>query len=99
MEDSDIISLEYQETGHNYRYFLNWRYALLAGHVTALSAHAFAFSWLLEHSGEELLWLVFLSGLGMTFVLWGLEYRNRNLYRTCIKPERDWAAHARGRSI
>jgi len=87
MEKSDggLLTIKdiYFENGVNYRYFLNWRHALLAGYLVILFVLARAYAWLIENNQPNLVWIVFGSSLFVTICLWGIEYRIRDLYRAC----------------
>ena len=73
----------YKEIGTNYRFFLNWRHGLLAGYLAVLAALSLGFSWIYT-SAHYLLWIIFAIGIIISFLFWALEYRNRDLYRTCM---------------
>jgi hypothetical protein len=73
----------YFETGTTYRYFLNWRHALLAGYLVALYGLASGYIWVIENGRLNLSWVVFLSGLILSACFWGLERRIRDLYQSC----------------
>jgi hypothetical protein len=73
----------YTEVGVNYRYFLNWRHALLAGYLAVMYVMMTAYTWLVENSLSNLTWVVFLGGILVTACFWGIEYRIRDLYRSC----------------
>ena len=84
-------NVTYEEIGRVHRYFLNWRNALFAGHITVIYAHVIGYSWLIDHENTwmyELLLL--LSGLFMTLIFWGLELRTRELYRACLEAGKSW---------
>jgi hypothetical protein len=76
----------YNEVGINYRYFLSWRHKLLAGYLASVAGLAIGFSWVFTHSGvKPYSWAVFILGLFISLVFWGLDYRNRDLYHACQK--------------
>lgn len=84
-------NVTYEEIGRVHRYFLNWRNALFAGHITVIYAHAVGYSWLLDHENTRLYELLLLaSGFFMTLIFWGLEYRIRGLYRACLQAGKSW---------
>lgn len=73
----------YSETGVTYRYFLNWRHALLAGYLVALYGLANGYGWIVEKNLLNLSWVIFLSGFLLSACFWGLERRIRDLYQSC----------------
>ena len=81
--DPTTLGAIYGEVGKNYRFFLNWRYVLIAGHLVSLWVLAQAYSWLHEHQ-IFLTWIVFPLGLLFTCFFWALEFRNRDLYQACM---------------
>lgn len=77
---------KYAEVGVNYRYFLNWRHALLAGYLIALYSFAQAFFHDIDHG---IVRIIYLGVILVTALIWCLEYRVRSLYRACIKAGKD----------
>jgi hypothetical protein len=81
----------YEEIGRVHRYFLNWRNALFAGHITVIYAHVIGYSWLINQQDTSILQILLLSsGFFMTMIFWGLEFRNRGLYRACLYAGKAW---------
>jgi len=74
----------YIENGRNYRFFLNWRHALFAGYLGILFLLGKAYSWIVENQ-YQMLWVIYLFGLIITLCIWGLDRRNRELYRSCLR--------------
>lgn len=73
----------YSETGITYRYFLNWRHALLAGYLVAIYGLASGYIWIIKNNQINFSWVVFLSGLLLSACFWGLKRRIRDLYQSC----------------
>lgn len=73
----------YTEVGLTYRYFLNWRHALLAGYLAVIYVITTTYTWLAENNLSNLTWIIFMGGILVTLCFWGIEYRIRDLYRSC----------------
>ena len=73
----------YAETGNNYRFFLAWRHALMAGYLAVLAAVAVALWAVVENRPGIIPW-IFVVAIVVTGVFWALEARNRDLYRACL---------------
>jgi hypothetical protein len=74
----------YSDISNNYRFFLNWRHALLGGYIAALFAIFSAISWMMENNHQDQLWIIYLFGIIVSLFFWGFEYRVRDLYKVCI---------------
>ena len=69
---------KYDEVGHNYRYFLGWRHACVAGDLVVLyGVTNLYFSARKEAPG--LAWLVPLAASVIAFLFWWIDKRNREL--------------------
>lgn len=79
----------YVEIGVNYRYFLNWRHALLAGYLVVLYGLARGYGWLTVNHQSNFGWVVFASGILISLCFWGLERRVRDLYQSCTNAGRE----------
>lgn len=91
MNDDARARVVYEEIGRVHRYFLNWRYGLLAGHITIIGTHAVAYAWLASHaSGGIYKGVVFVSAILVTLLFWGFETRTRDLYRACLDIGEAW---------
>ena len=73
----------YKEVGTNYRFFLGWRHALVAGYVIVLGA---AFSLLLSafKDAKEIVWVIPLCVFPIGIIFWAIERRTRDLYHSAI---------------
>lgn len=69
---------KYEEVGHNYRYFLGWRHACVAGDLVLLYgvASLYLAAW---KEARGLAWLVPLAGSPIAFLFWWIDRRNRDL--------------------
>lgn len=84
-------TVTYEEIGRAHRYFLNWRNALFAGHITVIYAHVIGYSWLIHQKDTRTYQLILLiSAFLMTLIFWGLEIRTRSLYRACLDAGEAW---------
>jgi len=84
-------NVTYEEIGRAHRYFLSWRNALFAGHITVTYAHVIGYSWLINQKDTRMYQLLLLiSGFLMTLIFWGLEFRTRALYRACLDAGKAW---------
>ena len=84
-------NVTYEEIGRVHRYFLNWRNALFAGHITVIYAHVIGYSWLIDHENTWMYELLLLfSAFIMTLIFYGLELRTRDLYRGCLEAGKAW---------
>ncbi|MCK4341515.1 MAG: hypothetical protein KAY37_07330 [Phycisphaerae bacterium] len=77
----------YETAVKMHQYFLNWRHRLFAGYLVILAAFGVAYSWASDPSRNDqfililpALWLI---PLLTAIVFWGLDIRNRDLYRAC----------------
>jgi hypothetical protein len=75
----------YEEIGRNYRFFLNWRYALIAGHLISLGFFAKILFQLWEQDQFVFLFLAFAVLFFLTKFFYELENRNRDLYHYCTE--------------
>jgi hypothetical protein len=82
----------YEEAGRAHRYFLSWRERLLAGYFALLSGLFIAY-WKLSQANSKLEWMPFATGFLLTLIIWGLEWRNRDLYRACQQSAKECEAH------
>lgn len=73
----------YKELGLNYRFFLGWRHALLAGHVVILGAILLQTYNALE-SIPKISGFIPLFGIGSSIIILKLEDRIQDLYRAAI---------------
>lgn len=72
--------LVYEETGRNYRYFLDWRNKIVAGYIATLGALALGYSGAKSiHQQIAILG----SAILLSFVFWVFDYRNRDVYWIC----------------
>ncbi len=74
----------YTSIGENYRFFLNWRHALLAGYFASLFALFNAYTWMIENDTAKQVVILYVCGILISIFFWGFEYRIRDLYRACI---------------
>ena len=70
----------YEEIGRNFRGFLDWRYKILAGYITAMAALSIGFA---NAENERYKAAIIAAGLLMSLVYWILDFRNGELYATC----------------
>ena len=82
----------YEEIGKNYRYFLNWRHGLFAGYLAVVAALGAGF-FRIYSNHPRLVWPLFLAGVIVTLVFWGLEYRNRDVYHACQRSGAECEKH------
>jgi len=85
-DKSDLTSKDaYEEIGRSYRFFLNWRYALIAGYFVSLGAigKVLLESW--DQQPFVLPFLLFVILFGVTEFFYQLEIRNRDLYHYCTQ--------------
>lgn len=75
----------YEEIGRNYRFFLNWRYALIAGYLVSLGAIANVLLELWSRPPSIIPALLSVVSLGITEFFFQLEVRNRDLYHYCTQ--------------
>lgn len=75
----------YEEIGRNYRFFLNWRYALIAGYLVSLGAIAKVLLELWNKQPYIIPALLVVILLGITEFFYQLEVRNRDLYHYCTQ--------------
>jgi hypothetical protein len=73
----------YEEVGTNYRFFLKWRHAALAGNLLVLGA---VFSGCISalKDAKEILWLIPLCASPVGILLWIIDVRTRDLYHATI---------------
>jgi len=87
-KDETNLSLKdaYEEIGRSYRFFLNWRNALVAGYLVSLGAIGKTFLEL-WNKGSQLIFLALLCLflLVISIFFYQLEVRNRDLYHFCTR--------------
>lgn len=88
-DKSNLTSKDaYEEIGRNYRFFLNWRYALIAGYFVSLGTIGKVLLGLWNKQ-PYILPIILLSILfGVTEFFYQLEIRNRDLYHYCTQQGR-----------
>lgn len=72
---------EYQEVGQNYRFFLAWRHAALAGGLVILWGTCFLLTSAYE-KGLAIAWLIPVLASLVAFCLWIADRRTRQIYRS-----------------
>lgn len=78
----------YEEAGNNYRFFLRWRHAAVAGNMVVLGA-ILSFSISAFKDAKELMWIIPLLGSPVGLLLWIIDVRNRNLYHTANRAGKE----------
>ena len=73
----------YEELGANYRFFLRWRHAALAGTVIAFGA-ILSFTFSLYTDVPEIAWCIPAAGSPLGILMWIIDVRNRSLYHAAI---------------
>lgn len=97
VEQNLAIEKLYEQIGANYRFFLNWRHASLAGYllvlwgVVSLSISAY-------EGAREVAWLVPLGGFPFGVLFCMLDHRTKAVFQDAIKAGREIEAEA-GREI
>ena len=76
------IKAVYTEANASFRYHSTWRHRMFAGYLALLFALSVIFSWLYDRE-PSLLWLIPLIGFIFALMMWGLEYRNREIVKAC----------------
>jgi len=69
---------KYEEVGHNYRYFLGWRHACVAGDLVILYGVATLY-FTLQKEAPRLAGLVPLAASPIGFLFWWIDKRSREL--------------------
>ena len=78
----------YEEVGNNYRFFLRWRHAALAGNMIVLGA-ILSFSVSAFKDAKELMWIIPLLASPMGILLWIIDVRNRSLYHAANRAGKE----------
>lgn len=78
----------YEEVGNNYRFFLRWRHAALAGNMVVLGA-VLSFSISAYKDAKELMWIIPLLASPMGLLLWVIDVRTRSLYHTANRAGKE----------
>jgi hypothetical protein len=75
----------YDQCCQQHRFFLNWRHAILAGHLAVMAALGVAVRWAYddEHGAFELTWVICFLGAMLTIFFWQLDDRTRTLFTAC----------------
>jgi hypothetical protein len=85
----------YKEVGINYRFFLGWRHAALAGYfivfgaVLSLCISAFK-------DARPIVWLIPLCASPIGVCLWAVDKRTRSLYHAAMRAGKDLEAPEKG---
>lgn len=69
---------KYEEVGHNYRHFLGWRHACVAGDIAVLYGVATLYL-AVRKDAPGLEWLVPLVASPIGLLLWWIDQRNQDL--------------------
>mgnify|MGYP001605055347 CR=1 FL=1 len=95
----------YKEVGANYRFFLGWRHALVAGYLIVLGA-ALSLCISAFKDAREIVWLIPIGICPIGVIFWAIEVRTRDLYHTAINagkdlevPENGFYAHLAGEVV
>ncbi len=78
----------YEEVGNNYRFFLRWRHAAIAGNMVVIGA-ILSFSISAFQDAKELMWIIPLLGAPVGLLLWIIDVRNRSLYHTANRAGKE----------
>ena len=78
----------YEEVGNNYRFFLKWRHAALAGNMIVIGA-ILSFSITAFKDAKAMMWLIPLIGSPVGLLLWIIDVRNRSLYHTANRAGKE----------
>ncbi len=78
----------YEEVGNNYRFFLRWRHAALAGNMIVLGA-ILSFSISAFKDAKELMWIIPLLASPIGLLLWVIDVRNRSLYHAANRAGKE----------
>ncbi|MFZ1413345.1 MAG: hypothetical protein WAS73_02030 [Defluviicoccus sp.] len=85
----------YKEVGTNYRFFLGWRHAALAGYVlvfgAVLSLCISAFK-----DASQIVWIIPFSASPIGLALWAIDRRTRDLYHATLRAGRQLEAPEKG---
>lgn len=74
----------YKEVGTNYRFFLGWRHALIAGYLIGLGA-VLSLCISAFKDAKEIVWLIPFCASPIGIIFWAIEVRTRDLYHSAIK--------------
>ena len=85
----------YKEVGTNYRFFLGWRHALVAGYLIVLGA-SLSLCISAFKDAKEIVWIIPLCIFPIGFIFRAIEKRTRDLYHSAINAGKDLEAPEKG---